>query len=94
MAVVLLADSEQNRSSDPLGRNAGHMVVIKTGVAEHSVYISILPKGLRSFMKGCASHSAQSAMLRLYRGRTESSEMKQECVFPPPAVSNKSIPLQ
>lgn len=48
------------------------MAVIKTGVAEHSVYISMLPKGQRSFMKGRASHSAQSAMLRAYRGRTES----------------------
>lgn len=56
----------------PRGRNARHMVVIKIGAAEHSVYISMPPKGLRSFMKGCASHGAQSAMLRVYRGITES----------------------
>lgn len=73
VAVVLLAESGQNQGPGPWGRNARHMVVIKTGVAEHSVYISIMPKGLSGFMKGCASHSAQSAMLLIvYRGRTES----------------------
>ena len=46
--------------------------MIKTGVAEHGVYISMLPKGQKSFMKGRASHSAQSAMLRVYGCRTES----------------------
>lgn len=46
--------------------------MIKTGVAEHGVYISMPPKGPRSFMKGRASHGAQSAMLPVYRGRTES----------------------
>ncbi len=72
VAVVLLADCRQNRGSGPRGRNARHMVVIKTGAAEHSVYISMLPKGLRSFMKGCASHGAQSAILAVYRGRSKS----------------------
>lgn len=57
------------------------MVVIKTGAAEHSVYISMLPKGLWSFMRGCASHSAQSAVLGVYRSKTESSDMMQKCVF-------------
>lgn len=68
----------------PEGRNARHMVVIKTGAAEHSVYISMLPKGLRSFMKGCASHGAQCAMLTVYRGSTQSwDDMKQKCIFLP-----------
>ena len=48
------------------------MVVIKTGAAEHGVYISMLPKGLRSFMKGRASHAAQPAMLTVYRSGAES----------------------
>lgn len=59
------------------------MVVIKTRAAEHRVYISMLPKGLWSFMRGCASHGAQSAMLKVYRGRTESRDTKQECIFLP-----------
>lgn len=41
----------------------GHMVVIKTGAAVHSVYISVLAQGLRSLMKACASRGAQSAIL-------------------------------
>lgn len=61
MPVILLADSEQNRRPGPLGRNAGHMVVIKTGVAEHSVYISILPKGAEELYEGlCQSQCSVS----------------------------------
>lgn len=60
------------------------MVVIKTAeAAEHSVYISMLPKGLRSFMKGRASHCAQSAMRRVYRGGTESWDTRRERIFLP-----------
>lgn len=50
MAVTLLAEPMQDQGPEPVGRNARHMVVIKTGAAEHSVYISMLPMGLRSFM--------------------------------------------
>lgn len=74
MAVILLADCRQDRGTGlgvGGGRNARHMVVIKTGAAEHSVYISMLPKGMWCFMRGCASHGARSAKLRAYRGRTE-----------------------
>lgn len=72
VAVILLADSGQRWDPGLQGRNARHMVVIKTGVAEHSVYISILPQGLQSIMKGCASHGAQSAMFQVYRVKAES----------------------
>lgn len=60
-AAVLLAESGQSRGPAPRGWNARHMVVIKTGVAEHNVYISIMPPGLSGFMKGPGSRSAQSA---------------------------------
>lgn len=80
---MLLADCRQNWGPGPEGRNARHMVVIKTGAAEHSVYISMLPKGLRSFMKGCDSHGAQCAMLTVYRASTQSCDMKQKCIFLP-----------
>lgn len=82
-AAVLQGDCRQNRGLGPQGRNAGHMVVIKRGAAEHSAYISMLPEGLRRFMKACASHGAQSAMLRVYTGRTKSWDMKQEDIFQP-----------
>lgn len=59
------------------------MVVIKTGAAEHSAYISVLPKGLCSFMKAGASHRARSAILTVYRGRTGSWYIEQESIFLP-----------
>lgn len=84
MAVILQADCRQDRGPGlEGGRNARHMVVIKTGAAEHSVYISMLPKGMWSFMRGRTSHGVRSAKLRAYGDRTESRGMRQECIFLP-----------
>lgn len=47
------------------------MVVIKTGAAEHIVYISMPPKGLWGFMRACASHSARPAVLRVHGSNAE-----------------------
>lgn len=52
VAVVLLVDCRQNWGPGPWGRNARHMVVIKTGVAEQGVYISMLPKGAEELCEG------------------------------------------
>lgn len=51
LAVTLLADCRRAEGSGTGDRNARHMVVIKPGAAERSVYISMLPMGLCSFME-------------------------------------------
>lgn len=72
--------------------NARHMVRIKTRAREQGVYISKLPTGLCCFMRGCASHGAQSAVIRIYKscgeegGKTQSSR-----VFFHPAPKRDSI---
>lgn len=51
MAVALLADCRRAEDPGTGGWNARHMVVIKPGAAERSVYISVLPMGLCGFME-------------------------------------------
>lgn len=92
LAVILLADCRQNCGSGGVGRNARHMVVIKTGAAEHGVYISVLPKGPRSFMKGlcqsrCSVCHAHSLQRREWKLRDEAGEL----FFYPSAESGKFI---
>lgn len=62
------------------------MAVIKTGAAEHNVYISIMPTGLSGFMKGPASRSAQSAQFTEAEPRYEAGG---SVFFHLPAVSSQ-----